>query len=228
MKYSLAYSPRRKTLGLQVKRGEVIVRAPVGVSERQIEAFVRSRRSWIERHLSEQQQVREQYEVRICQQGRVPLAGQWLRLDWYSGASSAVEKVDSEQALQVRLSRRICRPEPEVVREQLYRWFREQAETELMRRLELCVAETGLVPALSYIGHWRGRWGQCSSTGEVGLNWRLIQLPLRLQDYVIVHELCHLRHMNHGKGFHRLMAHHFPDQRQLAKQMTAYSAWLEW
>ena len=65
-------------------------------------------------------------------------------------------------------------------------------------------------------------WGSCSSKGNINLNLRLVSLPLELQDYVMLHELCHLRHLNHGREFHALLESVCPGHRELARQLKAY------
>lgn len=227
MKYRLEFSTRRKTLGIQVKRGEVVVRAPEGASQKRIDAFVQSRQDWIDHHKGRQLLHLSEQEVRICRQGRVPLHGDWLTLNWSRAASSNVYREPSG-GLHVVLSRRIRREESVAVREQLYRWYWQQAEQILLSTLQACARETGLLPAKIYIGQWRGRWGQCSIRGEIGLNWRLLQLPPELQHYVILHELCHLEHMNHGPEFNGLLTTLCPQQRRLSRQMVDFSPWLHW
>ena len=65
-------------------------------------------------------------------------------------------------------------------------------------------------------------WGSCSARGHINLNLRLMQVPAQLQDYVMLHELCHLRHMNHGPAFHALLESLCPDHRELSRQLRAY------
>ncbi len=227
MKYTLAFSSRRKTLGIQIRRGEVIVRAPKGLPKHQIESFVQARRDWIEHHQSKQQQALNDQAVAIVQQGRVPFMGEWHALSWRRSSRSRVHLTEGVQ-VQVDVSSRVRREENIVVRELLHQWYQDQAESRLLPRIKALAEKTGLRPAGVYIGHWRARWGQCSAKGEIGLNWRLLQLPQPLQDYVILHELCHLKHMNHGPDFHRLLTRQMPDQRQVSKQISYYSAWLDW
>lgn len=64
------------------------------------------------------------------------------------------------------------------------------------------------------IGSQRTRWGSCSTTGTLSFNWRLIELPEELVDYVIVHELCHVEYMNHSPDFWSLVGKHLPDYKQ--------------
>ena len=65
-------------------------------------------------------------------------------------------------------------------------------------------------------------WGSCSAKGNINLNLRLVTLPEELRDYVILHELCHLKYLNHGKEFHALLEQVCPGHKELAKQLKAY------
>ena len=65
-------------------------------------------------------------------------------------------------------------------------------------------------------------WGSCSSLGNINLNLRLVTLPQELQDYVMLHELCHLKYLNHGREFHALLESVCPRHRELAKQVKQY------
>lgn len=65
-------------------------------------------------------------------------------------------------------------------------------------------------------------WGSCSSKGNINLNLRLMTLPEELRDYVILHELCHLKHLNHGKEFHALLEKVCPGHRELARDLKQY------
>jgi len=73
----------------------------------------------------------------------------------------------------------------------------------------------------------RTKWGSCKYNGEISLNWRIICLPARLSDYIIVHELCHLRHHNHGKGFWNEVAGVLPDYKERRKELKEYSVLVE-
>lgn len=67
----------------------------------------------------------------------------------------------------------------------------------------------------------RSQWGSCSQEGDLSLNTHLVKAPPPQLDYVLLHELCHLRHHDHGKGFQRLMDRHMPDWRERRRELNA-------
>jgi len=81
------------------------------------------------------------------------------------------------------------------------------------------------VPALA-LSSARTRWGSCSAQGGIRLNWRLIHLPPAIVDYVVVHELAHLRHMNHGPRFWALVESVCPEYRALRAELRRLAAHL--
>lgn len=83
--------------------------------------------------------------------------------------------------------------------------MREEAGKILVPKLEAAARKHGFGYNRVAIKNNRSNWGSCSSKGNINLNMRLILLPEHLQDYVILHELCHLVHPNHGKDFHSLL-----------------------
>ncbi len=113
--------------------------------------------------------------------------------------------------------------EPEVVREQLRRWYREQARACFSERLGVLVAE---LPWVKRMPRWtlrrmRSQWGSCSVDGDISLNTHLIKATLSQIDYVLVHELCHIKHHDHGAGFAQLMDRHMPDWRERRRELNA-------
>lgn len=88
------------------------------------------------------------------------------------------------------------------------------------------VAELAALHGFSYnrvfIKHNVSNWGSCSSKGNINLNLNLMRLPQELRDYVILHELCHLRHMNHGPEFHALLESVCPGHRELSRKLKDY------
>jgi len=90
---------------------------------------------------------------------------------------------------------------PEKVREALTHWFRTHAEQKLQEKVERFAKVIGVRPASVNIKTFKSRWGSCSTKGQVLFNWQIIIAPNRIVDYVVVHELCHLKRHDHSPEF---------------------------
>ena len=99
----------------------------------------------------------------------------------------------------------------------MQRWLRRFAGEELRRRTAHWAAVTKLAPRRVMVGERTSRWGSCSSRGTVSYCYRVVMAPAEVVDAVVVHELCHLRHGNHGPRFHELVRSFIPDH---DRQMT--------
>lgn len=100
--------------------------------------------------------------------------------------------------------------------------MRAQAKAELPPRLAALAARHGFQYKRVFIKNNRSNWGSCSSLGNINLNLRLVSLPQELQDYVMLHELCHLKYLNHSLQFHALLESVCPGHRALEKQIKQY------
>ena len=100
--------------------------------------------------------------------------------------------------------------------------MRAKAKAELPPRLAALAAQHGFQYKRVFIKNNRTNWGSCSSLGNINLNLRLVSLPRELQDYVMLHELCHLKYLNHSPQFHALLESVCPGHRALEKQIKQY------
>lgn len=100
--------------------------------------------------------------------------------------------------------------------------MRAQAKAQLPPRLAALAAQHGFQYKRVFIKNNRTNWGSCSSLGNINLNLRLVTLPQKLQDYVMLHELCHLKYLNHSPQFHALLESVCPGHRALEKQIKQY------
>ena len=101
-------------------------------------------------------------------------------------------------------------------------WYRHKAQARFAERLSLCYARVKKydidLPSVQ-IRKMKRRWGSCSRRGTIILNSHLIKAPSHCIDYVIMHELCHLKFFDHGKAFHKLLVHVMPDWEQRKKRL---------
>ena len=102
---------------------------------------------------------------------------------------------------------------PEFIKRALYRWYQTQATEYLSERLKTLSKKLGLFPKKVQFRHNKTRWGSCSSKGNISLNWLIIMAPVHAIDYILIHELCHLKEMNHSPRFWQLVAMYMPDYR---------------
>jgi len=194
--------------------GSVRVTLPRGGSRADAERFLHERREWI---------ARERHRRALSAAGRsgpwragtiIPVRGEDLSLDVTPAARAGrITVALGDQALTVPSTDAIN------LRTHVERHLRRLASRELPARLDELARMHGFTVAGVSIRNQRTRWGSCSPSGRISLNWRLIQLPPAVSDYVLLHELTHLRHLNHSARFWRELArlcpHHAESRRWL-------------
>lgn len=220
--YSLHRSMRR-TLSVEVHPdGAVHVRAPLRMSEARIEAFVRDRMDWIVTKLSRSSDIRSvvpPLELRqFHHRGRV--------MSW--GTDSAVRRPT------IRLNQSDGIPQlllpatlpPERLELAVRRWQRSEAENVFGVMINETMPILGLA-SMKFrelrLRRMTRRWGSCSTGGVITLNERLIEVPDDCIRAVVVHEMCHLVHMNHGQAFHRLVRDVMPDHQSADTLLDRWS-----
>jgi predicted metal-dependent hydrolase len=227
--YALRRVPRRKHLHLVVTdEGRLEVRAPWRFEGARTEDVIREHATWVLRRLRTAGERRSRR--RLVSGTRLRLLDEELELVVLPRAQLQLlplPEPDVPPAVARRGMRLEVRPErlgEAPVRCLLERWYRDQALDWLPRRIAHHGAGLGLAPRRVTIRDQRTRWGSCSARGTVSLNWRLMLLPQALADYVVVHELCHLRHLDHSARFWELVATVIPDHRLQRARLRALQA----
>ena len=195
---------RRRTIGIVVRRGQVEARAPRQAVLAEVEAFLRQKERWITKRLTES--TPEPRPFRWNEGETLPVLGRPVRLTAAAGAGM------------VRLADDCLELPPAVParwRELTVEWLHGTALDLFRKRIPHYAALLGVgEPALG-LSNAQTQWGSCRRTrGEAGrvlLNWRLVHLPPTLIDYVVAHELAHLREHNHSPRFWAIVAQLFPD-----------------
>lgn len=197
--YLVRRSDRRRSISLTIDERGLRVGAPHRASAQEIDAVLRRHATWVLRKLA------EWHERRAA-------PPRWVNGEtlMYRGAPLALTLVPG-------------RSEPLHVGEQLLvgaenelpravgAWFRREALVCFEARVAHFRAALDVPAPAVRLSNARTRWGSCHAAGRIRFNWRMIQFPLRLIDYVVVHELAHLREMNHSIRFWRVVAGLLPD-----------------
>lgn len=168
------------------------------------EEFLNEKREWVESKLAEVREKRERIpERRFVAGARWPYLGdtRTLRIKSRRGR----ELTESE----IQLPRK--QVEKKSIKTELEKFYREQARVRFEKLLERWAPELDVQPGKLYVRNQRTKWGSCSGKGNVNLNFRLMLAPPAISEYIVIHELCHLKHLNHDAEFSRLLERHCPD-----------------
>jgi len=178
--------------------GTVLVTAPEGFD---VDGLLERHRGWLEGKLAEIGGLRE-----VAESG-FPINGEFYRV--IHGRRPKVHE---------RFKTIVFSPTPDDVIIYLKKILRE----ELLALLNSYAERMGVEPGKIYIRHQKSKWGSCSAGGNLNFNVRLISLPRTLREYVVVHELAHLRHLNHSKAFWKLVGEFYPDYKHARKELKKW------
>lgn len=204
--FTIARSPRRRSISIEIRKAQVVVRAPMGVAQSLLLDFLHQKAVWVRAKISEQQQTLAiQAEPRSYAQGsQIPLMDETLVLVLGRGPRAAIVRIG--QHLHLILSQRSRMSDEAQIRQLLSRWYQQQALTILTRKTTDLTSVMGLVCTQVSIKATRSKWGHCTSRGAIQYNWQILLAPEAIVDYLVAHEVSHLRHHNHSADFWALVA----------------------
>ena len=225
--YTIRRSTRRKkTVAVTVDpAGGVVLLAPEHSSPDELDRIVARKAEWIVRRLRRAEShgpppsprefvsgesvlyLGRHYRLKVQPHasGEAKLRGGWLHVPAREGAG-----------------------QPGEVRSALIAWFRRHAVRRLPERVAAWRARAGVPMPPVLVSNQQKRWGSCDRNGTIRLNWRIIQAPMRLVDYVVVHELVHLRHRGHGHEYWQALGRVMPDYERRREDLRRCGARLAW
>ena len=225
--YTIRRSARRKkTVAVTVDpAGCILVVAPERLATDRLDAIVTRKAKWIVRRIRDVEghgpplaprefvsgesvmYLGRHYRLKVHSDGSgaAKLRGGWLHVNAPSGAQQAGH-----------------------VRAALVSWFRSHAAARLPERVAAWRAKAGVPLPRIIIADQQKRWGSCDQRGTIRLNWRIIQAPMPLVDYVVVHELVHLRHRGHGRDYWQAVGRVMPDYERRREDLRACGVGLAW
>ena len=223
LRYRVRRIPRRRHVHLQVGDDAVIeVRAPYRFSDEAARSAIHANAAWLNGALARAAQRRSERPA-LVDGAVLPFLDEQLelRLRDPMGTSPVSGRRAAGRAWRQACRLHVWCPDDneQVLRSLLCDWYRRQARDHLEVRLRLLAPRLSVQPSSISIRAQKTRWGSCSSRGVISLNWRLMLVPGHLADYVLVHELCHLRHLDHSPAFWSLVASVLPEHRRLRAEL---------
>jgi len=217
--YKIIYS-RRRSISISVSPDKgVTVRAPLRASLNTIEKFVSSRSEWVMKHI-ENYNSHTRLNGKIADGGKALFRGKEYTIRIISGVKGSVRLSDDEIIVIAPVEKNTAAAE-----KILKKWFYDQAAVLIPEKIRVLLERYqnyGFRPSMITIRTMKRRWGSCSSKGRITINSELVKIDDIFTDYVILHELCHLKQHNHGTGYYKLLSEVFPEWKNVRKELRKY------
>ncbi|MBI2717955.1 MAG: M48 family metallopeptidase [Rhizobiales bacterium] len=201
---------RRLVLRLSSDGTAALVTVPKGVSRNQALDFVRRSEIWLAEHLGQRGET-----IRLAPGQVIPLRGLDHEIRHVASRRGTVVADPGASLIHVAGS-------PEHVARRLLDWLKTAARAELSRASRKYAEAMQVKYRRLSIRDQRSRWGSCSASGDLSYSWRLILAPAYVLDYVAAHEVAHLRHLNHGPAFWRMVLTHCPEASRAKKWLKLH------
>jgi hypothetical protein len=232
--YTLKRSGKRRSIGLRIDDRGLTVSMPLRASESWLHSVLQDKASWVVEKLDGWQQ-RKPAETRWAEGESIPFLGERLTLRVRQSLFAAPDETASHST---RLANNVSQVAGYVqrhgkelwvfvadggdtahVERAVSHWYRQQARQLFPERVAHHAPLLNVTPGTVKLSAAKTQWGSCTARGAVRLNEQLIRLPLRLIDYVVVHELAHLREMNHSAAFWNVVGSVCPDYAKLRREL---------
>ncbi len=218
--YQLAHRQRR-SVGLKITATGLVVHAPKRISQAELEGIIAKKADWVRKKLAAM--LANQVPAMRWQHGEALLfLGQNMTL-------AIAHDLQSKAVVHEPGFLFVALPQPQdakLVARKVILWYKKQALQDFTRRLEIFSSKLGANFASLTLSNAGSRWGSCNSRKEIRLNWRLLQAPPHIINYVVCHELAHLKEMNHSAKFWAIVASLCPDYKMAEKELKSLSATL--
>lgn len=214
LEFEVRRSSRRKTLGLTVDRsGELVVHSPETISSDQLRHWVGKKLLWVhQKLLRKEEQNRGAHDLEMVSGETIPYLGQNYRLRmikdqptslYFDGEWFILREADKQDAAKHFQS-----------------WYQDVGTEWLNKRVQFWEPRVGTSASKIVVSDLGFRWGSCGKNGVLHFNWKLFQLSVFLLDYVVAHELVHLREKNHTPEFWRTLGRALPDWRERKEALS--------
>ncbi len=209
---------KRRTVSLKISATGLVIHAPKRISQTLLESLLLPKAEWIRKKLAAQ---KANIIDAIQWQNGEPLLllGNDISLEIKQDIRNKALTFESG----VLTVAHINIHDKATIQRKVVQWYQKQALPDFARRLEILSAKLGVPTPQLFLSNAKSRWGSCNNRKEVRLNWRLMLAPPHIINYVICHELAHLKEMNHSAKFWAVVGSIYPDYKQAEKDLKAWS-----
>lgn len=189
--------------------------APIKVAEHQIHQFVQSKQQWIIQALDKIAAKSRQHK------NLAPAVyGHGAEIPYQGASYKLAVRPTKLKRIKIEFSREFIAHVPDAlmikdhgadIKEALIRWMKKESKSQVEQFVKLHAERKQLFPQTIKIKTQKSRWGSCGIHNDININWLLIIAPPEVMEYVVVHELCHIKVRNHSAPFWALVAEHLPD-----------------
>jgi predicted metal-dependent hydrolase len=219
--YQLKFSARRRSVQLKIQSGQLWVSAPTGCDLQFIQQLIQQKKDWIEKHLSQQQHTTEPGWLA---QRQIPLFDDKLELKIVQDTVNQFS-LDGD-CLWLQLSNR-NKNQDKWIEKLVTEFYLQQAKLWFEQEVQLQQQQMSLSSREVRVCNFKAKWGSCDSSGALSFNWRLLMAPAWVAQYVVVHELAHLVHMNHSKSFWALVSQFNQDAAKARLWLKQNQHWMQ-
>jgi predicted metal-dependent hydrolase len=227
--YQIRRSLRRTTVSIAVvPREGLVVTAPETATTGRLDDLVRRKGAWIARRLKHQAELPPALSEREFVSGEsFAYLGRQYRLQVRAGAPAGVRLHGPHLSLVLDVALPSAR-RASCARAALVAWYRDRGRDYLPRRAARWARKLGLPQPPIVVAEPPKRWGSTTKNGTVRINWRVLQCPATLVDYVLAHELVHLIHEDHGRAFWATLGRIMPDYEERKRRLRTVGPTLVW
>lgn len=224
--YILKPSSRAKRLIIRVREGQVMVSVPKGMPLKKAVAFIETKSDWVFEQWQASRSLVAETKLRVFREGDLlPYLGRRLSLHIAVSSHKHLRIELHESTLLALVPEEVLsHTESSDLREAMYQWYKMQAREILWHKLDHFAQLMGVEYRQFRLKEQKTMWGSCSTLGNINLNWRIILGSEEVADYLVVHELAHLRYFNHSKDFWHEVEQYVPNHRSLRRWLKKYGS----
>ena len=222
---TVCWTARKKSIALSVRDGAIVILSPMHVSDGEIDALIATNADWVRGKLTKQAETKKRTEHRFVDGEQFFYLGKEYPLKVVDGRKPLAELVEGSFVVHASRSQT---PERRArsIRAAFLRWYKSEAETVLTQRVAFFSPRIGRTPKRIFFRDYKSMWGKCDVEGRITFNWKLVMAPEHILDYVVVHEMAHLHHLNHSPAFWQRVETVLPDYKQRRKWLKDHGGLL--